>query len=213
MDPHEERATVVAPVRLPRPRTPVAGPPDDPGLRSGRRGKLVVLGRRGLGPGLGLRAADAGYQVEGLEPEGGFVPWTRAVSAARAEALEHFDVAVIDVPWPPGGDEPDLASVAASADSVARFLLPGATVLVASPTSAETVADAVRLVAGVLESGSRLTAGVDFHLGALTSADDDPAAHRLYGMSVAVTADTEATHGEIARFLSDLLDETVPPAP
>lgn len=212
MDPHEERASVVAPVRLPRPRTPVPGLAAQ-GVSAGRRGKIVVLGRRGLGPALALRGADSGYDVVGLEPEGGFVPWSRAVSAARAEALEHFDVAIIDVPWPPGVAEPDLASVAASADSVARFLLPGATVIVASPTPADTVADAVRLVTHVLESGSRLTAGVDFHLGALTSADDDPTAHRLYGISVTVTGTTDGTSLEIDRFLADLLDETVRPAP
>lgn len=211
MDPHEERIAVVAPARLPRPRTPLTRGASSTGLDGApvRLRKLVVMGRRGLGPALALRAADAGYLVAGLEPEAAFVPWTRAVSAARAEALERFDVAVIDVPWSPDASEPDLPSVAASADSVARFLLPGAMVIVASPTVVDTVADAMRLVAHVLERGSRLTPGVDFHLGALTGHDGDTPEYRLFGISVSVSATSAETYAEIERFLTGLTDETV----
>lgn len=210
MNPHEER-TALAASRLPRPRTPLAQVARSTELDGTpvRLRKLVIVGRRGLGPALARRAADAGYLVTGLEPEPAFGPWARAVSAGRAEALERFDVAVIDVAWSPDASEPDLSSLAASADSVARFLLPGAMVIVASPTVADTVADALQLVAHVLERGSRLTPGVDFHLGALTSHDADTSQHRLFGISVAVLATTARTYVEIERFLTGLTDETV----
>src|SRR5579862_5866663 len=147
--------------------------------------KLVVVGQGYVGLPLALRAAEAGFQVIGLDTDEGRVkrilagqPETqgpddedrleRALASGRYLATVDtalcagFDVAVIDVPTPLTEGVPDLGAVRAAAATVATHLRRGATVILESTTYPGTTEE---LVAPILEEGSGLMAGVDFHLG------------------------------------------------
>jgi len=82
--------------------------------------------------------------------------------SCEARACGGFDVAVIAVPTPLRDGAPDLRYIEQAADTLARYLRPGATVVVESTTYPGTTQE---VVAPILEDGSGLVAGSDFHLG------------------------------------------------
>ncbi|MEV3853932.1 nucleotide sugar dehydrogenase [Streptomyces sp. NPDC050095] len=77
-------------------------------------------------------------------------------------AAAGFDVAVITVPTPLTDGAPDLSYVEASGRALAPHLRRGATVILESTSYPGTTEDVLR---PLLEQGSSLTAGRDFHLG------------------------------------------------
>ncbi len=93
---------------------------------------------------------------------------TGALSTGRYEPTDDparmagFDVTVIDVPTPLREGVPNLSFVENAASTVARHLRPGALVVLESTSYPGTTEE---LVAPLLEEGSRLVAGRDFHLG------------------------------------------------
>ena len=131
-----------------------------------------------------MRAAAAGYRVIGydtdesrvkqLEAGESFIEdvpaseLTTALAAgtftptAEARACAGFDVAVITVPTPLRDGLPDLSFVEAASRTLARYLRPGATVIVESTSYPGTTQEKVL---PWLEDGSGLVAGTDFHLG------------------------------------------------
>jgi UDP-N-acetyl-D-glucosamine dehydrogenase len=133
---------------------------------------------------LAVRAAECGHQVVGYDVDEGRVErLTRgesyveditserlaaAIASGRYRASRvprdcaGFDVAVITVPTPLREGAPDLSYVEASARMLARYLQPGATVVLESTTYPGTTTE---LVGPALEEDSGLTAGTDFHLG------------------------------------------------
>lgn len=82
--------------------------------------------------------------------------------SCEARACAGFDVAVIAVPTPLREGVPDLHYIEQAALALARFLRPAATVVVESTTYPGTTQE---VVAPILEDGSGLVAGADFHLG------------------------------------------------
>ena len=146
--------------------------------------RVAVCGQGYVGLPLAVRAARAGHQVVGYDVDtariGRLVAGESYVddvpsamlaevlangsyrASAEAKSLGGFDVAVITVPTPLRDGVPDLSYIEASARTLARFLRPGATVVLESTTYPGTTED---LVAQVLEEGSGLQAGDDFHLG------------------------------------------------
>jgi UDP-N-acetyl-D-glucosamine dehydrogenase len=82
--------------------------------------------------------------------------------SCEARTCAGFDVAVIAVPTPLREGVPDLRYIEEAARTLARFLRPGATVVVESTTYPGTTQE---VVAPILEDGSGLVAGGDFHLG------------------------------------------------
>ena len=82
--------------------------------------------------------------------------------SCEARACAGLDVAVIAVPTPLREGAPDLRDIEQAALTLARFLRPGATVIVESTTYPGTTQE---VVAPILEDGSGLVAGDDFHLG------------------------------------------------
>src|SRR6266581_1023948 len=82
--------------------------------------------------------------------------------SAEARACAGFDVAVITVPTPLRDGLPDLTYIEAAARTLARYLRPGATVIVESTSYPGTTQEQVL---PWLEDGSGLIAGTDFHLG------------------------------------------------
>ena len=145
---------------------------------------VVVAGLGYVGLPLAMRAAEAGHRVIGYDVNADRVKLLAAgesyiedVPASQlADALESgafrascepracagFDVAVITVPTPLRDGQPDLAYVEAATRTLARYLRPGATVIVESTSYPGTTQEQVL---PWLEDGSGLIAGTDFHLG------------------------------------------------
>lgn len=144
---------------------------------------VVVVGLGYVGLPLAVRAAEVGHHVVGYDNDyqrvklletgsyiedvssgqlaavlrsGAFQPTTEARSCAG------FDVAVVSVPTPLREGLPDLSHIESACHTLARYLRPGATVIIESTTYPGTT---VEKVLPWLEDGSGLLGGVDFHLG------------------------------------------------
>ena len=146
--------------------------------------RVVIAGQGYVGLPLAVRAAQVGHTVVGFDVDADRIKRLAAgesyvddiASAELQEILDAgtfhpsadpracagFDVAVIAVPTPLREGTPDLNYIEQSARTLARYLRPGATVALESTTYPGTTTD---LVAPLLEEGSGLIAGVDFHLG------------------------------------------------
>jgi len=153
-------------------------------MRSTRPGRLVVVGQGYVGLPVAMRAVEVGFDVVGFDVDVTRVKGLAAgeshvedvpdevvlaaLASGRYEATDDpartqgFDVAVIDVPTPLTDGAPNLSHVVDAARILAASLTPGATVILESTTYPGTTED---LVAGLLEEGSGLVAGRDFHLG------------------------------------------------
>ncbi|MFD2082575.1 UDP-N-acetyl-D-glucosamine dehydrogenase [Actinopolymorpha cephalotaxi] len=146
--------------------------------------RVVVVGLGYVGLPLAVRAAQVGHRVIGFDLDENRV---KSLCAGRSyiedvptdlverlvdsgelmptvhpRDLAGFDVALIAVPTPLQEGLPDLGYVESAARTLARYLRPGATVVVESTTYPGTTAD---LVAPLLEEGSGLVPGEDFFLG------------------------------------------------
>jgi UDP-N-acetyl-D-glucosamine dehydrogenase len=146
--------------------------------------KLAVMGQGYVGLPLAMRAVEVGHTVVGFDTDAGRIKLLAAgesfvedipsdqLAAALATgrytaaddpaALADFDVAVITVPTPLREGAPDLTFMESASTLLAGYLRPGATVVLESTTYPGTTEE---LVAPLLEEGSGLTAGTDFHLG------------------------------------------------
>jgi UDP-N-acetyl-D-glucosamine dehydrogenase len=147
-------------------------------------GKLVVVGQGYVGLPLALRAVEVGYDVVGYDLDvdrikrladgdsyvedisderlGAALATGRYLPTVESEHMAGFDVAVIDVPTPLEEGNPNLDHVEAAAATLAEHLRPGATVVLESTSYPGTTEE---LVVPILESGSGLTGGRDFHAG------------------------------------------------
>jgi UDP-N-acetyl-D-glucosamine dehydrogenase len=154
-------------------------------MKDGRRTRrVVVIGQGYVGLPLALRAAESGFEVIGIETDrrkvklldtgdsyiddvtpGQLHSALRSgryrASAEYADAYG-FDVCVITVPTPLRAGEPDLTCVIDAATAIAGHIRPGCTVILESTSYPGTTEEILR---PVLEAGSGLTAGPDFHLG------------------------------------------------
>ena len=145
---------------------------------------VVVVGQGYVGLPVAMRAVEQGYRVIGVDLDtrridslragesyvddipndvlrdalaaGSYTPTTDYADAAG------FDVAVITVPTPLRDSLPDLSFIESSGASLAALLTAGATVVLESTTYPGTTEE---LLVPLLESGSGLVAGVDFHVG------------------------------------------------
>jgi UDP-N-acetyl-D-glucosamine dehydrogenase len=151
---------------------------------SASRERLAVVGQGYVGLPLALRAAEVGYQVVGFDVDAGRVKqlatgssYVEDISDERLgdalrsgryqptddpDHLGGFDIAVIDVPTPLDDGVPNLSYVEGAATALARHVRPGSTVVLESTSYPGTTEE---LVAPLLEEGSGLVAGRDFHLG------------------------------------------------
>jgi len=146
--------------------------------------KVVVLGQGYVGLPLAMHAVEAGHDVVGFdvvehkvkrllagESYVEDVPPAQLAAALATGRYQptvdpndcaDFDVAVITVPTPLREGAPDLSYIEAAAVTLAGGLRRRATVILESTTYPGTTEE---LVAPLLESGSGLVAGTDFHLG------------------------------------------------
>jgi UDP-N-acetyl-D-glucosamine dehydrogenase len=146
--------------------------------------KIAVIGQGYVGLPLSMRAVEVGHDVVGIEIDHerlkrlqnadsyvedipseqlrAALDCGRYRPSAEYKATAGFDVAVITVPTPLRDDVPDLSYIEDSARELSRFLRPGATVVLESTTYPGTTTE---LLGPLLEDGSGLTAGSEFHLG------------------------------------------------
>lgn len=146
--------------------------------------KVVIVGQGYVGLPVAMRAVEVGYSVVGLDLDGTRIESLRrgisyvddvsekqlrdAISSGRYLASDSyddalgFDIAVITVPTPLKESLPDLTFIEASSRELAPHIRLGSTVVLESTTYPGTTEE---LLVPILEAGSKLTAGVDFHVG------------------------------------------------
>ncbi|MEU2052216.1 nucleotide sugar dehydrogenase [Streptomyces bungoensis] len=192
--------------------------------------RVVVVGQGYVGLPLAIRAAEVGHEVIGYDVDSRRIKSLAAgesfvedVSAERIRAALDagtyrpsesardcggFDVAVVTVPTPLHEGTPDLRYIKESAVTLARYLRPGATVVLESTTYPGTTQE---LFAPILEDGSGLTAGTDFHLG-YSPERIDPG-NTVWGFQQTpkvVSGVNEASLKAVRDFYAQLVDTTVP---
>jgi UDP-N-acetyl-D-glucosamine dehydrogenase len=198
------------------------------GTGPGQR-RLAVVGQGYVGLPVAMRAIESGYRVVGFDLDDDRVKrlatgesyvedvapeqLRAALATGRYEpssdsrSLRGFDVAVISVPTPLREGNPDLSHIEAAAQTVARFVRPGATVILESTTYPGTTEE---LVGPVLEDGSGLIAGSDFHLGYSPERIDPGNRTWTFVNTPKVVSGVEPCCLEtVAMFYASLVDEVV----
>jgi UDP-N-acetyl-D-glucosamine dehydrogenase len=191
--------------------------------------RVAICGQGYVGLPLAVRAALAGHQVVGYDVDEERVkrlaagesyvedvPSEQLLEAiargtyrtsAEAKSIAGFDIAVITVPTPLRDGVPDLSYIESSARTVARFLRPGATVVLESTTYPGTTEE---LVGPVLEEGSGLVAGDDFYLGySPERIDPGNDTWTLENTPKVVSGVDEASLKAVEAFYSTVVDRTV----
>jgi UDP-N-acetyl-D-glucosamine dehydrogenase len=145
---------------------------------------VVVVGLGYVGLPLAMRAAAVGHRVIGYDTDDARVKLLGAgesyIEDVPAEELQQalesgrflpstdhaacagFDVAVVAAPTPLRDGLPDLTYLEAASRTLAKYLRPGTTVVIESTSYPGTTQETVL---PLLEEGSGLLAGRDFHLG------------------------------------------------
>jgi UDP-N-acetyl-D-glucosamine dehydrogenase len=192
--------------------------------------RLAVIGQGYVGLPLALRAVEVGYDVVGFDLDAERIkllaagssyvediPDDRLASALDSGRFEPtddpdriagFDVAVIDVPTPLHDGAPNLSFVEAASAAVARHLRAGATVVLESTSYPGTTEE---LVAPILEEGSGLTAGRDFHLGySPERIDPGNPTWSLESTPKVISGIDEASLRSVREFYDRIVQTTVP---
>jgi UDP-N-acetyl-D-glucosamine dehydrogenase len=192
--------------------------------------RVVIAGQGYVGLPLAVRAAQVGHSVVGFDVDEERIKRLAAgesyvddvPSAELQEVLDAgtfhpsadprscagFDVAVIAVPTPLREGTPDLNYIEQSARTLARYLRPGATVALESTTYPGTTTD---LVAPLLEEGSGLIAGVDFHLGySPERIDPGNRTWNLVTTPKVVSGINPSSLEHVQAFYGSVVDHTVP---
>ncbi|UNS95742.1 nucleotide sugar dehydrogenase [Streptomyces tubbatahanensis] len=194
--------------------------------------KVAILGQGYVGLPLAVRAAGAGHHVVGYDPDsdrvkrlaagesyvedvsGGEVARVLDAGAylptGNPDDIEGFDTAVVAVPTPLREGMPDLSYIEDASRTLAARLRPGATVVLESTTYPGTT---VELVAPLLEEGSGLTAGTDFHLGySPERIDPGNRVWHLGNTPKVVSGIDAASLAAVRRFYESIVDRVVPVA-
>ena len=192
--------------------------------------KLVVVGQGYVGLPIAMRAVEVGYDVVGLETDKIRVDSLQsglsyvedvstqvlqdALTSGRyhptpdSEGLRGFDYVVITVPTPLKETVPDLTFVEESAQQIAPFITRGCTVILESTTYPGTTDE---LLVPMLEQGSAMAAGPDFHVGySPERIDPGNATYTFVNTPKVVSGIDEASRDRIIAFYASLVDRVVP---
>jgi UDP-N-acetyl-D-glucosamine dehydrogenase len=192
--------------------------------------RVVVVGQGYVGLPLAMRAVEVGHDVVGYDTDttrvkrilagesyvedvsssvlAGAVATGRYLISSDARACAGFDVAVITVPTPLREGIPDLSYIEHASRALAPSLRAGATVVLESTTYPGTTEE---LVGPILELGSGLTAGRDFHLG-YSPERIDPG-NREWTLATTpkvVSGIDEASLAAVQGFYETIVSQTVP---
>lgn len=191
---------------------------------------VVVIGQGYVGLPVAMRAVSVGYNVVGVDIDEHRI---RNLAAGRSfvddisdnelrDALASgrylpsstygpitdFDIAVITVPTPLKESLPDLTFIQAATESLARYLKPGATVILESTTYPGTTEE---LLVPTLESGSGLKAGVDFYAGYSPERIDPGNKTWTFVRTPKIVSGINALAlSRVQQFYDDLVDVTIP---
>jgi UDP-N-acetyl-D-glucosamine dehydrogenase len=191
---------------------------------------VVVVGLGYVGLPLAMRAAQVGHRVVGYDVDEGRVKQLAAgesyiedvPSAELQQALDSgrfqpstdgracagFDVAVVAAPTPLREGLPDLTYLEDASRTLARYLRPGATVVIESTSYPGTTQETVQ---PLLEEGSGLLAGRDFHLGfSPERIDPGNATWTLVTTPKIVSGIDAGSLRVIKEFYDTIVDRTVP---
>lgn len=194
-----------------------------------RHKRAAVIGQGYVGLPVAVRAVLAGYDVTGFEVDETKVADLNAgrshVEDITAEQLAEvlatgryratadpadlagFDVAVISVPTPMGEGVPDLSFIESAARTVAPHVSIGSTVILESTTYPGTTEE---LVGPILEAGSGLTAGTEFHLGySPERIDPGNTRWRLENTPKVVSGVNDKSLAAVQDFFDDIIEITV----
>ncbi|WP_406298275.1 nucleotide sugar dehydrogenase [Embleya sp. NBC_00888] len=192
--------------------------------------RVVIAGQGYVGLPLAVRAAQVGHEVVGYDVDEGRVKrlaagesyvedipsaHVRAIldagsyrATAEPRDLGGYDIAVITVPTPLREGVPDLSYIEECARTLARYLRPGACVVLESTTYPGTTEE---LVGPILEEGSGLTAGRDFHLGySPERIDPGNPTWNLVNTPKVVSGVDAASLAVVEDFYGSLIDRVVP---
>ena len=192
--------------------------------------KVVVIGQGYVGLPVAVRAVIGGYDVLGFEVDDRKVEALNAGSShvedittevmsdildtgryratSNFDDLAGFDIAVISVPTPMGEGVPDLSFIETAASSLAPYVSEGSTVVLESTTYPGTTEE---LVAPLLEEGSGLKAGADFHLGySPERIDPGNPTWRLENTPKVVSGIDADSLAAVKGFFDRLVEQTVP---
>ncbi|MGI9604730.1 MAG: nucleotide sugar dehydrogenase [Acidimicrobiales bacterium] len=192
--------------------------------------KVVVVGQGYVGLPLAMAAVGAGFDVVGFDLDQAKISGLSAgtthidditdadVAAALAtgrymptgdaEGIADFDFAVITVPTPLKEGAPDVSFIESATEVVARFLRPGATVILESTTYPGTTES---VVGPLLDAGSGLNAGIDYHLGfSPERIDPGNEVWTFERTPKIVSGVNETSLKSVMDFYDQLVDDTVP---
>jgi len=192
--------------------------------------KLVVAGQGYVGLPVAMRAVEVGYRVVGFDPDVDRVKrltsgesyvedvsnaalrealaTERYTASSEARSCRGFDYAVITVPTPLTERAPDLSYIESAAATLARYLRPGATVILESTTYLGTTEE---LVVPILEEGSGLSAGEDFHVGySPERIDPGNTRHTFVNTPKVVSGIDAASLRSVQDFYETLVESVVP---
>jgi UDP-N-acetyl-D-mannosaminuronic acid dehydrogenase/UDP-N-acetyl-D-glucosamine dehydrogenase len=192
--------------------------------------RVLVVGQGYVGLPLAMRAVEVGFDVVGFDVSEdrvkalnagtsfvGDVPSGVVRSALESgryrvvpalDGVDGFDVAVITVPTPLNEGAPDLSFIEQAARSIAPLVRIGCTVSLESTTYPGTTEE---LVAPLLEEGSGLVAGSDFHLGySPERIDPGNPTWTFVNTPKVVSGVDPASLAAVKRFYDRLVDRTVP---
>ncbi|RZT18511.1 UDP-N-acetyl-D-glucosamine dehydrogenase [Mycobacterium sp. BK558] len=192
--------------------------------------RVVVVGQGYVGLPLAVRAAQVGHHVVAYDIDENRMKRLLAADSyiedisdeelstilatgtfhpsSDAGACEDFEIAVIAVPTPLRDGVPDLRFIEESSQTLARYLRPGTTVIVESTTYPGTTQE---LVAPILEDGSGLIAGSDFHLGfSPERIDPGNSTWTLINTPKIVSGIDVASLASVQGFYDTIVDTTVP---
>jgi UDP-N-acetyl-D-glucosamine dehydrogenase len=194
-----------------------------------RSRRVVIVGQGYVGLPLAMRAVAVGYDVVGYDTDdrrikrllgaesyveditseelAGALATGRYRPSSETKSCAGFDVAVITVPTPLREGNPDLSYIEAAGVTLARFLRPGATVVLESTSYPGTTEE---LLGPILADGSGLTPGADFHLGySPERIDPGNPTWGLANTPKIVSGVSDESLSAIDDFYSTLVEETV----
>ncbi len=192
--------------------------------------KVVVMGQGYVGLPVAIRAVEAGFDVVGFELDpikvAGLNAGTSHVediteqrladaiatgryrATLRADDLAGFSIAVISVPTPMAEGAPDLSYIESASALIAPHVTSGSTVILESTTYPGTTEE---LSLPILEAGSGLRGGVDFHLGySPERIDPGNRTYRLENTPKVVSGMNPASLASVQGFFDRLVERTVP---
>lgn len=191
--------------------------------------KVVIVGQGYVGLPVAMRAVEVGFTVVGVDldvnrieslnrgasyvDDVSHAQLDQAFESGRYVATSNyaeaagFGVAVITVPTPLKESLPDLSFIEDSSKSLARHLTHGSVVILESTTYPGTTEE---LLVPLLEAGSGLTAGVDFHVGySPERIDPGNTEWGFVETPKVVSGINSASLVHVKRFYDALVDETV----